>query len=200
MDFYLALVMMKPSGFAWAIVLLPVILTLQACQLFCRQQEAAIPKAALYNTQLGLAYLNQGQRVRAKSKLLRALRQAPQAAAVNAAMAYFWELSGELQLARIYYQRALWNAPKNGMQLNNYGAFLCRIGEYQQAEQYFLRAVRDTNYPNTAMIYENAGLCALAMADYVKAKQYFIQALRHDPARKQSLDLLRDLKANRSIK
>ncbi len=143
--------------------------------------------AAVYNTQLGLAYLKQEDRSRAKRKLLTALDLAPDSADVNAAMAYFLENTGDLKEARNYYRKALSLAPKKGAQLNNYGSYLCRLGNYQEAEGYFLSAVKDVHYVNTAGAYENAGLCAAAIPDYQKATRYFIKALEQDPRRQQSL-------------
>lgn len=151
-------------------------------QLIQKQNDAAI-----YNTQLGLAYLKQEDRIRAKRKLLTALDLAPNSADVNAAMAYFLEKTGNLKEARNFYKKALSLAPKNGAQLNNYGSYLCRQGKYKEAENYFLNAVQDVNYVNTAGAYENAGLCAAALPDYKKAKKYFKKAIEHDPNRKQSV-------------
>lgn len=144
-------------------------------------------EAAVYNTQLGLAYLKQGDRPRAKRKLLTALHQAPNSPEVNASMAWFLEQSGEIDAAQVYYRKAMAVAPGNGAQLNNYGAFLCRKGQYKQAEVYFLKAIKDANYEHTAGAYENAGLCAAAIPDYTKAAAYFNKALEQDPSRKQSL-------------
>lgn len=151
-------------------------------------------KAALYNTQLGLAYLKQGDRVRAKQKLLKALTQNPKSPDVNASMAYFLEQSGEMHNAQIYYRKAIYYSSEHGAQLNNYGAFLCRRGHYDRAEVYFMRAARDVNYENTGRVYENAGLCAEASKDKPKAIRYFIKALEHDPSQKQSLYELVNIK------
>ena len=140
--------------------------------------------------QLGLAYLKQGDRPRAKRKLLTALAQAPDSPSVNAAMAYFMEKTGEINQATLYYKKAILAAPGRGAQLNNYGAFLCRRAQYREAQTYFLKAVNDAQYEYTAGAYENAGLCAAAIPDYPKAVQYFTKALEHDPSRKQSLDEL----------
>lgn len=144
-------------------------------------------EAALYNTQLGMAYLEQGDRVRAKRKLLKALIQAPNSPEVNASMAWFMDKSGELKQAQVYYQKAMALAPGKGAQLNNYGAFLCRRGQYSKADVYFLRATKDANYEHTAGAYENAGLCVALIPDDKKAAIYFSKALEQDPTRKQSL-------------
>jgi type IV pilus assembly protein PilF len=179
------------------------LLFLQACQqkanpeLIQNKQNAAV-----YNTQLGLAYLKQGDKPRAKEKLLKALDLAPNSAEVNASMAYYFENTGDLKEAGALYRKALALAPKNGSQLNNYGSFLCRQGRYKESESYFLKAVSDIHYVQTAGAYENAGLCAAAIPNLSKAELYFSRALKQDPQRKQSLyELVRiALKRNQAKK
>ena len=167
------------------------LLLLQSCQNRAIEERAVgkvkLEEAASYNAQLGLAYLKQEDRARAKQKLLLALSEAPNAPFANAAMAYFYETTGEFDRARVYYRNALAIAPKRGAPLNNYGAFLCRQGHYRQAERYFLMAANDREYVHTALAYENAGLCALGIPDNRKAATYFQKALKQDPSRKPSL-------------
>lgn len=166
---------------------------LQSCQHTNDAKDEGVGKkfnrddAAAYNTQLGLAYLKQGDRPRAKRKILLALTQAPNSPSANASMAYFMEKSGQVDEARTYYKKAMSLAPGSGAQLNNYGTFLCRQAQYAQSEDYFLRAVKDIQYENSAGAYENAGLCALAIPNYTKATSYFKKALEQDPSRTQSL-------------
>lgn len=150
-------------------------------------QKTNLTKAASYNVQLGLGYLKQGDRPRAKKKLLTALEQAPNSPDVNAAMAYFFEQTSELEQAKKYYLKAVAISSNSGAQLNNYGTFLCRQGEYKKADAYFLKAVKDEQYVHTSGAYENAGLCALEIPDTEKAKLYFTNALNQDPSRRESL-------------
>jgi type IV pilus assembly protein PilF len=150
-------------------------------------KKTDLSKAASYNIQLGLGYLKQGDRPRAKKKLLTAMEQEPKSADVNAAMAYYFEQTNELEQSKKYYLKAISLSSHSGSQLNNYGTFLCRQGEYKKAETYFLNSVKDEHYVNTAAAYENAGLCALAVPDNDKAKLYFNTALNQDPSRKTSL-------------
>ena len=171
------------------LLLLP--LWLSACS-----SNPALVQAAGYNRQLGLAYLQQGDRPRAQRKLLLALDQAPQDPATQAAMAYFMEQSGESAQAEVYYQRALRFSTHSGAQCNNYGAFLCRMRHYTEAEAYFLRAVEDPRYDQPAAALENAGFCALAAGDQQKAQVFFSKALARDPSRQQALREWTKLKAN----
>lgn len=154
------------------------------------KREDPRTKAASYNTQLGLAYLDQGNIKRAKKKLLLALSQAPNSPEVNGSMAYYLETTGELNKADAYYKKAIKLAPNSGAQLNNYGAYLCRRGLYLEANHRFEQAAKDPRYLNTAAAYENAGLCSMAIPDIKKAKNYFDKALMQDPKRIQSLQQL----------
>lgn len=150
-----------------------------------------LSKASTYNVQLGLGYLNQGDRPRAKKKLLTALGQTPHSADANAAIAYYFEKTADLDNAKKYYAKAVSLASAEdgslGAQYNNYGAFLCRQADYKKAEEYFLKAIKQVQYIKTAGAYENAGLCSLAIPDEKKAKMYFTKALEQDPSKSQSL-------------
>lgn len=160
-----------------------VLILLSACHSTAEREQST---AALYHMQLGLTYLQQGDRPKAKQQLWQALAQAPRSTTVNGAMAYYLEKTGEQQAAQSYYQKAMQLAPHAGGPLSNYGAFLCRHQDYQAADYYFMQAVKDSRYEHTAAVYENAGLCALLIPDNKKAKHYFRLALKHDPARKQA--------------
>lgn len=153
-------------------------------------QKDRSKEAAALNTQMGLRYLNQGDRIRAKRKLLYAYQLAPNSAPVNSALGYFMEQSGDKDKAKHYYQQAMKYSQNSGAQLNNYGAFLCREGLYTEADSYFLKAVKDEQYLNSAGAYENAGICASAIPNYALAKTYFKKALEQDPDRRQSLSEL----------
>lgn len=166
---------------------------LQSCQyqadMKAEKQQATQKrnKAAVSNIQLGMAYLNSGDRPRAKKKFITALDSAPDLPEANAAMAWFLDRTGDIKKAENFYRKAVALAPESGAQLNNYGVFLCEQGNYQLAEQYFLKAVRDAHYYNTAKVYENAGICASEISDLPKATAYFVKALEQDPQRKQVL-------------
>lgn len=175
-----------------SIIMLAMLLFLQSCQIDSSSREEHLKaakkqkEAAMLNTQLGLGYLKQGDRTRAKKKLLLAVKQDPDSAEVYAAMAYFFERSGDLNHAENYYKLSMAKGHNGGAQLNNFGVFLCRQGKYKEAEPYFIKAVNDTNYINTAAAYENAGLCALEAKELKKARDYFKMALEQDPSRSAS--------------
>lgn len=144
-------------------------------------------KAARLNAELGMGYLTQGNFVRAKSKLVKAIEMAPNVADVNQAYGYYLEKIGEFVEAEKFYGKAVRLDSKNGKSHNNYGAFLCRQGRYQEAEKEFVLALEDLNYSKTAEVLENAGLCIMQVPNLAKAESYFERALKHDPNRYQSL-------------
>lgn len=161
------------------------------------EENSRLQKAAYYNTQLGIAYLMQEDKPRAKRKLLEAIKLAPNSPEANAAMGFYFEKTGNSKEADLYYKKALAISP-SGAQFNNYGAYMCRLGKYVKAQQYFQQAVEDLTYLHTAEAYENAGLCFVAVPDYDKARRNFIKALENDRERPISLyELVKiDLKQN----
>lgn len=176
------------------IIILMVALLLSACgaQALKKNETVNITKknAGSYNLQLGLSYLKQGDKPRAKLKLLKALKAAPDSPDVNSAMAFFLENTGYISEAKKYYRASIRLSGHGAAQLNNYGTFLCRQGQYREAEKYFLQAAADVRYVNSATAYENAGLCIARLPDFDRAKEYFQRSLQQDSAREQSLKAL----------
>lgn len=144
--------------------------------------------AANYNVQLGLGYLEKGDNIRAKEKLLRANQQAPDFVDGYLALAYYYEKIGQVQLAEQYYQKALKLEPKSGQVNNNYGAFLCKQGDYAKAISYFTLAMDDVYYHQSAKAYENAALCSVKLNDFTSAAKYADLAVQQDSS-KQDLFL-----------
>ena len=157
---------------------------------FDEQQKIATAKI---NTQLGIAYLQQGDVQRAKQKLLLAMKEAPKIPETWYSMAYYLEATGNKTEAQNYYLKSITIAPKDGASHNNYGTFLCREGQYQASIQQFMLAAQDPNYLDNAAAYENAGLCATKIPDRKLAMAYFERALEQDPGRAISAEELKKL-------
>lgn len=150
------------------------------------KSEAINTKKAKINSQLGIAYLEQQNKVRAKSKLLLALKQDPTIPEPWYSMGYFLETIGDNQQANKYYQKALEVSHGRGDAENNYGTFLCREGKYQESVHHFIKAANDPNYLAPADAYENAGLCASRIDGDNHASEYFNRALSYDSERPAS--------------
>lgn len=149
--------------------------------------QAYNPAAAKINVQLGVGYLGEGQMQRAKHKLMIGLQQDPKSSVAHNAMAYFFEMTGDLQQAEKYYKKGLYLSSGDGASQNNYGTFLCRQGKYGESLRYFTAAVKHPNYIHVPEAYENAGLCSEKIPDIKQAEYNFVLALKHDPRRTVSL-------------
>lgn len=136
---------------------------------------------------LGLGYLEGGNMIRAHDNLQQALSHAPQYYRAQLSMAHYYETVGEDAKAEDMYKRSLRQHTKNGNVLNNYGTFLCKRGDFQQADQMFNRAIEQPYYYLIPASYENAAFCALKSQDKDKAKYYFTRAIDHDPHRPKSI-------------
>jgi type IV pilus assembly protein PilF len=150
------------------------------------KEEKQKISTAKINTQLGIAYLGRHDVLRAKQKLLIALQEAPNIPETWYSMGYFLETTGNKAEAQKYYLKAIDLAPSRGDTHNNYGTYLCRIGNYKASIQQFVMATEDPDYLNSGAAFENAGYCALKIPDKTLAKMYFTKAVEHDPSRSAS--------------
>ena len=149
--------------------------------------------AAKTRMSLGLTYLQNNNYIQAKQNLDKALALNPRSADVQFAVAYYYQLVGDIRRAEEYYETALDLAPNNGDIANSYGAFKCQNGEYNKAKEYFFDAINNRLYSNAAQTYENLALCAQSQGKLDEAIEYFQDALKHQPARGKSLFLLSEL-------
>lgn len=140
-------------------------------------------KAADARISLGLRYLEVGERLKARQNLELALKYAPNYYRSLNSIAYYYQLVGEDSLAEQTYKKAMRESPKNSKVLNNYGAFLCRLGLYQQADEYFNRAIEQPANYQIADSLENAAICSLKNDNTVAAERYFERTLDYDPYR-----------------
>ncbi|MDT8319176.1 MAG: type IV pilus biogenesis/stability protein PilW [Xanthomonadales bacterium] len=136
--------------------------------------------AAKTNTALGRQYTDRGQYEIALDKLKRAVAQDPTYAPAHTMLAVLYETIGEYEQAGKEYREALRFAPKDGSVNNNYGAFVCTHGRAEEAEKYFLAAVKDPFYDTPEVAYANAGSCALQQGNLDKAEPFLRQSLQYD--------------------
>lgn len=137
--------------------------------------------------ELGLGYMGQGNMVRARENLELAVKHAPSYYRARLSIAHYYEQVGEVDEARDAYKKALRLDARNGNVLNNYGTFLCKQGEYEQADKYFNRAIDQPYYYLVSASYENAAFCAFKAGEVEQAKYYFSRAIDHDPNRVKSI-------------
>ncbi len=134
-------------------------------------------KAAKIYSDLGLAYLKQGNLDLALMKLERSLELDSNQPEAHHYIAEVYRQQDEIELAEEHYAEAVKLAPKDPMLLNNYGAFLCSQSRFDDAVKNFLQAASAKRYRTPELAYENVGLCAMRTKNYVTAEEYFRKAL-----------------------
>ncbi len=138
-------------------------------------------EAAIYNVQLGVAYMNQGDLERAKEKLDRALAQDGSSADVHSARAALFARLGDKDKADAEYRAALRLAPHDPRMVNNYAVYLCQNGRVDEGVKRFLEAARNPLYPTPEAAYTNAGVCLRAAKRDEEARVDFGRALQLKP-------------------
>jgi type IV pilus assembly protein PilF len=152
-----------------------------------------LKEASRYNSELGVAYLQQGRFDLAIKKLKKSLQQNPDNADAHHYIAELYHQLGKISLAEGHFEMALELAPDNSSLKNNYGVFLCEQKEFEQSKKLFLQVSKDPLYANKALLHENIGLCAKEKGDLKTAEQYFRKTLRERPNSPKSLLALAEL-------
>ena len=137
--------------------------------------------------QLGLIYLSQDDLPAARRNLQRAFQDASEDYRVLLAMARLYQQEGDSALARHYYQAAMKYAPEKSYVLNNYGAFLCGLGQYDAAHQQFTLAAVQDSAAARADSQERAGYCYLQQGEVSSARQALLKALQADGKKANTL-------------
>ena len=161
----------------------------------CANQQAVQRRhdAAIYNTELGIAYMRRGDLAIAQTKLDRALQENPDDPDVRSARALLFARLGDPKQADREFREALRLAPKNPDFQNNYAVYLCSVGRIDDGVQTFLRAAHNPLYLTPELAYDNAGVCLRSAHRDVDAAQMFTDALAIRPGYAQALWQLADL-------
>ena len=144
-------------------------------------------KAATLYTDLGQKYLAQGKLEASLENLNKALAADPNHVDAHTVIALFYEQIGENSKAEQHYRRAAELAPKSGNENNNYGAFLCKIGKFDESAPYFVRAIADPFYQTPAVALTNSGTCAIKGGKLDVAERDLRGALDREPNNTEAL-------------
>lgn len=162
------------------LILLLSLAIIAACSSTSDKSDDAGRKAAETNTALGQQYMSRGQYEIALEKLKRAVAHDKTYAPAHTMLGVLYETIGDQEQAGREYEAAVRYDPDDGSVNNNYGAYLCGMGERRDAEPYFLKAVEDPFYDTPEIALSNAGTCALARGDLDKAESFLRESLEHD--------------------
>ncbi len=146
-----------------------------------KTETGVTSESAQTRLQLGLEYLATGKLDAARQNLDKAVQAAPGDYRMQLGMAMYEQRVGENAAAQNRYQLALKLAPQNGTVLNNYGAFLCGLGQYVPAQQQFAAAAQAADYGQVADSLENAGYCFFKAGQYAEARTLLSRALKYNP-------------------
>jgi len=182
-----------PTGSVWVVAV-----TVVTCVVLagCASQKRAEKKkedASTYNTQLGIAYLRQGDVPLAKEKLDRALKENPDSPSVHSARAMLFDRMNDSKQADNEYQTALRLAPNDPDVSNNYAVYLCQIGRTDDGVKRFEVVARNALYRTPWVAYSNAGVCLRQAKRNDDAAKNFRQALALRPNFSEAAYQLADL-------
>ncbi len=149
--------------------------------------ESPKAKAAALYTDLGQKYLAQGKLEVALENLNKALAADINHADAHTVIALLYERIGDNAKAEEHYRRAAQLMPKSGSENNNYGAFLCKLGRYEESSTYFVRAVADPFYKTPAVALTNSGTCAIKGGKLDVAERDLRAALDREPNNSEAL-------------
>ena len=144
-------------------------------------------KAATLYTDLGQKYMAQGKLEIALENLNKALAADPKHADAHTVIGLLHERIQHNAKAEEHYRRAVQLRPKSGNENNNYGAFLCKLGRYDEATAYFETAVSDPFYQTPAVALTNAGTCAIKGGKFDAAERDLRAALDRGPDNSEAL-------------
>lgn len=142
------------------------------------RKEIDLIEASEINTQLGLGYLREKNYKSAKEKLDKALEQNPENFAAYKTIAYMYATLGLTEEAEEKYTEALDIKPLDPDLSNSYGAFLCSLGKYEEAQSYLKIAYDNPFYESRYLAQSNAGSCYIKQGEYKKAEALLRKSLR----------------------
>ncbi len=137
--------------------------------------------------ELGQRYYARGEYEIALEKLTSALNIDPTSASAHTVIAILYETIGDTGAAANHYRQSLRYGGKQGDILNNYGSWLCRQRNYDEADSYFRQALADPFYKTPESALANAGTCAIAAGRMQQAEEYLSQVLQRFPDDVQAL-------------
>jgi len=131
---------------------------LMGCHLWIENSDSHSRASTTY-AELGLSYLARGRPDLALEALLKAKAMAPYNAMAWEALGYYHERSEQTKEAAEAYRKAIYLSPHEGRTHNNYGAFLCRQGQYAKGMAELQAALRLEYYANRQKTEKNYERC-----------------------------------------
>ncbi len=138
-------------------------------------------EASELNVQLAIGYIQRKQYKPARDKLEKSIKQNPDYLPAYKTLAYLYALLGLTEEAEEKYQEALDLKSDDADLSNSYGAFLCSLGKYDEAQERLRVAYTNPFYETRYLAESNAGSCYIKQGEYEKAEALLRSSLRKDP-------------------
>ena len=136
---------------------------------------------------LATKYYTDGNYDVAEKHTRNALKKQPNSVDALTMLANIEAARGNNEQAGAYYAKVAELQPRDGVALNNYGAWLCANGRTQESLPYFGRALGDTNYRDRASSQANFGSCALTAGRMDLAESNLREAVEQAPEKSVAL-------------
>jgi type IV pilus assembly protein PilF len=150
-------------------------------------------KAEAAYVQLGLGYLQSGNRDASKVNFENALKINSRSAGANEGMARLYQIDAENELAEKHFKLALRYDSSFSRARNNFGSFLYQQQRYEEAYDQFELAAKDVGYDSRAVALVNLGRTALKLDRRDRARASFEHALSLQPNLSMAIVELADI-------
>lgn len=168
-------------------------LALTACGTTSASSNESSSSTADTYVQLGLGYLQEGQKDQARFNLLKAVETDPRSPDAHNAIALLYQSEGEIKLAEDHFKRALSSDADFNQARYNYARMLLGEGRPDDAEQEYLILVDDVNYRLRGQSFFGLGMARKEQENHEGAKEAFMRSYQRDPRLTTSLLELADI-------
>lgn len=152
------------------------------------QTEFDRSEAVKARVNLALAYLEQHDFPKARENIDKALAHNEKDYLPHSVLAYYYQLVGEVENATNAYDKALSLSQSHPDVLNNYGTFLCKQGNFDEAYRQFETALESKQpYYHQADTLENIALCAYSTKHHEKQHDAMRRLEKLSPEKAQQL-------------
>lgn len=162
-------------------VLIVIVFVFNACASSGQKQVPVDPdRRAKTRTELAIGYLERNQLAIARQELERALELSPNHSRANQYMALLQLKLKRPNHAEGYFKTAIKSDPENSAAAHDYGVFLCRRGQLNEALKMFNMAISNPLYPRSDLSNMRAGECLMKANRHLRAEKYIKQALKQN--------------------
>lgn len=151
-----------------------------------KKAEAYYPADPGLLFELGMALERSGNILEAEKKFAKVLEINPQDHAAANYLGYMWAEQGKnLDSAQVLLEMALEKLPDNGAYLDSYGWILFMKGDYKQAKDFILKAIKHID--SDPVVFEHLGDIHVKLNEIKEAKEAYKKSLELKPEKPESI-------------